>query len=183
MTTSQIAFSINASTLNNALSKVIGVVNKSATSEYLSCVKLKINDGQLSIEGTNMDCVIKSYDETVSNAINGSICVDAYSLFEIVKKLPKDKNIDFSIEEENIIKAAVVVNKTGMDGYIPAHILVYIAVHESMRGKGIGKEIMQQVMDKAKGGIALHVEPDNPAKKLYERLGFTNKYLEMRYQP
>ena len=95
MTTSQIAFSINASTLNNALSKVIGVVNKSATSEYLSCVKLKINDGQLSIEGTNMDCVIKSYDETVSNAINGSICVDAYSLFEIVKKLPKDKNIDF----------------------------------------------------------------------------------------
>ena len=86
-------------------------------------------------------------------------------------------------KEENEIKAAVVVNKTGMDGYIPAHILVYIAVHESMRGKGIGKEIMQQVMDNAKGGIALHVEPDNPAKKLYERLGFTNKYLEMRYQP
>ena len=28
--------------------------------------------------------------------------------------------------------------------------------------------------------VALHVEPDNPAKKLYERLGFTNKYLEMR---
>ena len=86
-------------------------------------------------------------------------------------------------KEENEIKAAVVVNKTGMDGYIPGHILVYIAVHESMRGKGIGKEIMQQVMDNAKGGIALHVEPDNPAKKLYERLGFTNKYLEMRYQP
>ncbi|NCP84093.1 MAG: GNAT family N-acetyltransferase [Bacteroidetes bacterium] len=86
-------------------------------------------------------------------------------------------------KEEKEIKAAVVVNKTGMDGYIPAHILVYIAVHESMRGKGIGKEMMQQVMEKAKGGIALHVEPDNPAKRLYERLGFTNKYLEMRYQP
>jgi ribosomal protein S18 acetylase RimI-like enzyme len=31
-----------------------------------------------------------------------------------------------------------------------------------------------------RGNIALHVEPDNPAKILYEKLGFTNKYLEMR---
>lgn len=98
MTTSQIAFSINASTLNNALLKVIGVINKTAVSEYLSCVKLTINDGQLVIEGTNMDCVISAWDNTVSNAKDGLICVDAYSLFEIVKKLPKDKNIDFSME-------------------------------------------------------------------------------------
>lgn len=99
MTTSQIAFSINASTLNNALSKVIGVINKTAVSEYLSCVKLKINDSQLSIEATNMDCVITTWDNTVPNAINGAICVDAHSLFDIVKRMPKDKNIDFSIEE------------------------------------------------------------------------------------
>lgn len=98
MTTSQIAFSINASTLTSALSKVIGVINKTAASEYLSCVKLTINDGQLLIEATNMDCVIKSYDDTVSNATNGSICVDAYSLFDIAKSLPKDNNIDFSME-------------------------------------------------------------------------------------
>ncbi|MDX5426634.1 MAG: GNAT family N-acetyltransferase, partial [Bacteroidota bacterium] len=32
------------------------------------------------------------------------------------------------------------------------------------------------------GNVALHVEPDNPAKYLYENIGFTNKYLEMRYQ-
>ncbi|HAB28956.1 MAG TPA: GNAT family N-acetyltransferase, partial [Xanthomarina gelatinilytica] len=30
------------------------------------------------------------------------------------------------------------------------------------------------------GDVALHVEPNNPAIKLYESLGFTNKYLEMR---
>ena len=86
-------------------------------------------------------------------------------------------------KEENELKGAVVINKTGMDEYIPANILVYIAVHESERGKGLGKKLMELAMEKTTGGIALHVEPDNPAKRLYERLGFTHKYLEMRYQP
>jgi ribosomal-protein-alanine N-acetyltransferase len=35
-------------------------------------------------------------------------------------------------------------------------------------------------IENTEGNIALHVEPDNPAKNLYERMGFTNKYLEMR---
>jgi len=39
---------------------------------------------------------------------------------------------------------------------------------------------MQHAINNTHGGIALHVEPDNPAKILYEKLGFTNKYLEMR---
>ncbi len=77
---------------------------------------------------------------------------------------------------------AVVVNQTGMSGYIPENILVYIAVDGSLRGKGIGKQLMEQALKFAKGDIALHVEPDNPAKHLYEKLGFTNKYLEMRYK-
>jgi len=98
MTTSQIAFSINASTLTKALSKVVGVINKTPITEYLSCVKLKINDDWLTIEATNMDTVITSWDNTVSNATDGSICVDAHSLFEIIKKFPKDNNIDFSME-------------------------------------------------------------------------------------
>lgn len=84
--------------------------------------------------------------------------------------------------EDGKIKGAVVVNQTGMSGYIPENILVYIAVHADQRGKGVGKTLMQQAMEKAKGDIALHVEPNNPAKFLYEKLGFTNKYLEMRYK-
>lgn len=78
------------------------------------------------------------------------------------------------------IVGAVVVNETGMDGYIPDNILVYIAMHKNSRGKGWGKQMMQKAIETAKGDIALHVEPDNPAKFLYEKVGFTNKYLEMR---
>ncbi|MBK8611652.1 MAG: GNAT family N-acetyltransferase [Chitinophagaceae bacterium] len=84
-------------------------------------------------------------------------------------------------EDENIF-GAVIVNETGMSGYIPENILVYIAVDQAQRGKGLGKSLMQKTMDRATGSIALHVEPDNPAKFLYEKLGFTNKYLEMRLQ-
>lgn len=77
-------------------------------------------------------------------------------------------------------KAALVLNHTGMSGYIPEHILVYFAVSERLRGMGIGKSMLEFLLTKIDGGIALHVEPDNSARKLYENLGFTNKYLEMR---
>lgn len=82
--------------------------------------------------------------------------------------------------EGNSILGAVVVNRTGMKDYIPENILVYIAVDKSVRGKGIGKKLMQAAIKAAEGNIALHVEPDNPAKFLYEKVGFTSKYLEMR---
>ena len=82
--------------------------------------------------------------------------------------------------EKGQLLGVLVMNRTGMSGYIPENILVYIAVDAEQRGKGIGGKLMKMAMKMAKGAIALHVEPDNPAKKLYERLGFTNKYLEMR---
>ncbi len=83
---------------------------------------------------------------------------------------------------DNQIVGAVVLNQTGMNGYIPENILVYIAVHHDYRGRKLGKELMNKTVEICQGNIALHVEPDNPAKFLYEKIGFTNKYLEMRYQ-
>ncbi len=78
------------------------------------------------------------------------------------------------------IAGAVVVNRTGMGGYIPENILVYIAVDEKFRGKGYGRELMNKAIDIAEGDVKLHVEYDNPARFLYEKLGFTSKYMEMR---
>ena len=83
--------------------------------------------------------------------------------------------------DENKVVGSVVVNRTGMKKYIPENILVYIATDPEYRGKGIGKNLMETAIETAEGSIALHVEPNNPAKGLYEKLGFTNKYLEMRY--
>lgn len=83
------------------------------------------------------------------------------------------------IINQNIV-GAVVINETGMGGYIPENILVYIAMDKKYRGQGFGKQMMENAIKLCKGDIALHVEKDNPAKFLYEKLGFTNPYLEMR---
>jgi len=83
-------------------------------------------------------------------------------------------------QERNQLVGAVVVNKTGMGGYIPENILVYIATDKEVRGRGIGKLLMQNAINDSQGDIALHCEPENPAFHLYKKLGFTSKYLEMR---
>lgn len=82
---------------------------------------------------------------------------------------------------EGKLVGALIMNKTGMSGYIPEWILVYIAVDASYRGKGFGRQIVEESFKHADGNVKLHVEYENPAKRLYERIGFTSKYAEMRY--
>ena len=83
-------------------------------------------------------------------------------------------------DEENKIAGAVILNITHMEGYHPPNYLVYIAVHKKHRGTGLGKTLVQKASDITEGGIALHVEQDNPARFLYEKVGYKNKYLEYR---
>ena len=75
----------------------------------------------------------------------------------------------------------LIVNKTGMEEYIPENILVYIATDKSKRNMGIGSIMLKKALEISEGDMALHVEYDNPAKHLYERFGFTTKYAEMRW--
>lgn len=78
---------------------------------------------------------------------------------------------------------ALAMLNTGMKGYVPGWILLFVTVDPSMRGKGLGGKIMDFALAEADGPVKLHVEYDNPAKRLYERKGFTSKYAEMRYEP
>lgn len=86
-----------------------------------------------------------------------------------------------TISEEDKLIGVLVLNKTGMQGYIPENVLVYLAIHRDHRERGIGKRMMTRAIQLSKGDIALHIEKDNPALKLYEKMGFENPYLEMRY--
>lgn len=80
------------------------------------------------------------------------------------------------------LTGVLVMIETGMSGYIPENFLVYVAVHSHQRGKGIGSKLIEKALQEVQGDVALHVEYDNPAKKLYEKLGFASKYAEMRYK-
>jgi ribosomal-protein-alanine N-acetyltransferase len=104
---------------------------------------------------------------------------DILKCIDYVMDADKGGNIVVGLDEDKIV-GVTILNNTNMKDFIPENILVYIAVDNSQRGKGFGKQLMQKAISIAEGNIALHVEPDNPAKILYEKLGFTNKYLEMR---
>lgn len=104
---------------------------------------------------------------------------DIQKCIDYVMDNKKGGNILAGVEDGAIV-GCVILNNTLMGGYIPENILVYIAVDATQRGKGIGKKLIDKALSFTKGNIALHVEADNPALKLYESLGFTNKYLEMR---
>lgn len=83
---------------------------------------------------------------------------------------------------ESELAGAVVVLDTGMGGYVPQFLLLFVAVDPAYRGLGIGGQLVEETIAATAGDVALHVEYENPAKRLYHRLGFRSAYAEMRYQ-
>ena len=87
----------------------------------------------------------------------------------------------FQMTENQQLVGVAVLNRTGMQGYIPENLLVYIAVHKDCRGKGLAQKMLNRILQLTNGDIALHVEKNNPVIDLYKKVGFENPYLEMRY--
>lgn len=55
----------------------------------------------------------------------------------------------------------------------PEHtFLTYIALLPEYQGRGIGTQVIQSVLAQANGPVKLSVLTPNPARALYERLGF-----------
>ena len=75
----------------------------------------------------------------------------------------------------------VVANASGPIGRVyvyrsPGEIrLMDIALVPERRNRGIGTRLLNEILDEARATgstVTLHVEPDNPAQRLYCRLGF-----------
>ena len=119
-----------------------------------------------------LDDHLEDYGDTILAIYK---CLD-YAL----SKYPHQGGFAILAKERDELLGALVMCKTGMEGFIPENLLVYLAVHRDYRGEGIGRTLIDKSLTFAKGDIALHVNPDNPAIKLYESVGFQQKYSEMR---
>jgi len=80
------------------------------------------------------------------------------------------------VEKDSVPIGRIYVYRT------PAEIrLMDIALIPEWRGQGIGSALLHELMDEARATqceLTLHVEPDNPAQRLYQRLGF--RLIEQR---
>jgi len=85
-------------------------------------------------------------------------------------------------EVDGQLAGALVMLETGMGGYVPENLLLFVVVDPALRGHGVGRQIIEHALRECTGDVKLHVEPENPARRLYERLGFDSKYVEMRYR-
>lgn len=85
-----------------------------------------------------------------------------------------------TVEENDQIIAATVVNKTGMTGYGPENILVYFGTQQDSTYE-MSRTLLDKTIKIAKGDIAFLVTPDNPWKAIFRKLGFESKLMEMKY--
>lgn len=98
-----------------------------------------------------------------------------------LKRKPSFGGFIVTAYENHQLIGAIVVNQTGMEGYNPNNICVFVAIDHDFEEK---EEVLRQLMSKAisysNGDIAMHIEPDNPALQLYQNMGFRAQYLELR---
>lgn len=104
------------------------------------------------------------------------------SLMYAAKEIPGLGGAVFILENNNEIIAALVINKTGMNEYIPENIIVNIAVKDEYRKNGIAKKLITYAKNYCTGDISLHINKDNTAIQLFEKEGFKETNIEMRFK-
>lgn len=90
-------FSTSGASILKVLSTVIGVINRGGVSEYSSAIKASVTS-QFLVEASNMDVVSSAWCNIENVVQEGSFCVNALALYEIIKKLTKD-TVSFKIEQ------------------------------------------------------------------------------------
>jgi ribosomal protein S18 acetylase RimI-like enzyme len=90
-----------------------------------------------------------------------------------------------------VMRGPADVGRVYVERWEREHCLIDIAFLPEHRGKGLGEALLRDLMDEAAAagkGMQTHVEKFNPARHLYERLGFVTAedkgvYNLMRWTP
>lgn len=106
--------------------------------------------------------------------------VDPFYQLKIIK--PEDLTFNDNEEYYKIVYDKQEIGFIGLKVYEDEIYIYRFLIDENFRGKGIGTEVLNLIIDRARyenKDISLDVFEKNEAKKLYERVGFKNRYTNM----
>jgi ribosomal-protein-alanine N-acetyltransferase len=144
------------------------------------CTFLKINREHQLPDWANHDVVVQFFHETMKPWHDRREDIVHALDYAFSDAKGEGGFLMLAAQNRSLVGALLMLN-TGMIGYVPEHLLLFVSVDPSQRGSGLGTKIIRRSIAECKGNVKLHVEYENPAKRLYERLGFTSKYAEMRF--
>lgn len=96
-------FTVSRETLLKPLQLVLGVVERRQTLPILSNVLMVLEDGKLSLTGTDLEVEIVGHVELDAPGEGGEITVPARKLMDIVRSLPDGAEINFSEKDGRVI--------------------------------------------------------------------------------
>ncbi len=100
-----------------------------------------------------------------------------------LKNKPSFGGFVLTLWEDEELAGVLICNKTGMAGYSPCNVFVFVVTPASHpRGEHLLRELLDKGIARADGNIALHLEPGHPALPLYQDRGFRPQYLELRFE-
>lgn len=96
-------FKISRDALMKPLNLVAGVVERRQTLPILSNVKIELDDGVLSLTGTDLEVELVGRIELGDDAEVGEVTVPARKLADICKSLPDGSEVEFSVDGERVV--------------------------------------------------------------------------------
>lgn len=102
------------------------------------------------------------------------------SLLYAMKEIPGLGGYVFILEQQKEVLGVLVINKTGMNEYIPENILVYQVVNKNYAESAIRDKLINYAITYCKGDIALYINIESPDLGWFENKGFKFRNIEMR---
>ncbi len=96
-------FSVKREAILKPLQLVSGVVERRHTLPVLANILISINDGQLSLTGTDLEVEIVARLNLDSSSGDGEITVPARKFVDICRALPEESDIDFQLEDQKVV--------------------------------------------------------------------------------
>jgi|TARA_B110000211_G_scaffold135307_1_gene155042 DNA polymerase-3 subunit beta len=94
-------FNVKRDVLLKSLSLVQGVVEKKNTLPILSNVLLQLQNNKLSIIATDLDIIFNDIIDDVKIIAEGSTTTSATILYDILRKIPSNSELNFELKSEN----------------------------------------------------------------------------------